>query len=60
MLFIKLYYYLFFAFVYLLVGFCEVINWMAHPRFNWAPFHQLIDRIHLPSRQRLLFWTQHS
>jgi hypothetical protein len=51
MLFIKLYYYVFFAFIYLLVGVCEVVKWLLNPRFNWAGLRQMVNKMPLPLLQ---------
>lgn len=35
MLLIRGYYFLFAAFVYALVGICEVLHWLMNPQLNW-------------------------
>jgi hypothetical protein len=53
MVFIKIYYYLFFAFIYLLIGLCEVVKWLLNPRFNWTFLRQLIHKTHFPFQQSI-------
>lgn len=48
MLFIKLYYYFFLSFIYLLVGVGEGLNWLRNPHINWTALRKAAGRAHLP------------
>ena len=53
MLFIKIYFYIFFAFIFILIGICEVVKWLLNPGVNWSVFRQVINKLHFPLLQSL-------